>query len=165
MQKRRTYITIGLTIAVLLAVIGIFISCADESKKDAEKKIRAAIEANNEKFMAAFAAGDAAAVAALYTADARLLPPNAEIMKGMEAIQAFWQGGMDMGIKEATLETVEVQARGDIACEVGKYTLTIQPTADQTITDKGKYVVVWKDQDGSWKLDVDIWNTSLPATQ
>ena len=165
MQKRRTYITVGLTIAVLLAVTCIVISCADEGKKDAEEKIRAAIEANNEKFMAALSDGDAAAVAALYTAEARLLPPNAEMMKGVQAVQAFWRGGMDMGIKGATLETVEVQVGGDIACEVGKYTMIIQPTADQTITDKGKYVILWKNENGSWKLDVDIWNTSLHATQ
>ena len=133
--------------------------------KDDEKKIRAAIEANNKKFAAALGDKDAAAVAALYTAEARLLPPNAEMMEGAQAIQAFWQGGLDMGIQKATLATVEVQVRGDIACEVGEYTLIIQPTADQTIKDKGKYVVVWKKQDGSWKLDVDIWNTSLPAEQ
>ncbi|MFC1715447.1 YybH family protein, partial [Candidatus Poribacteria bacterium] len=83
----------------------------------------------------------------------------------VQAVQAFWQGGLDMGIQKATLDTVEVQVRGDIACEVGEYTLVIQPTADQTIKDKGKYVVVWKKRDGSWKLDVDIWNTSLPAEQ
>jgi len=125
--------------------------------------VRSIIQANNKKLVDAIGSGDAEAIAALYTADARLLPTNFEIMKGTQAIQAFWQGGIDMGIKGATLETLEVQVKEDIACEVGKYTLKIQVSADQTITDEGKYVVIWKLQNGSWKLDVDIWNTSLPA--
>ena len=37
---------------------------------------RAAIEAANRKFVEAFNRGDAAAVAALYVDDAKLLPPN-----------------------------------------------------------------------------------------
>lgn len=126
--------------------------------------VRAAIEAADKKFVAALSQGDAAGVAALYTADARLLPPNSEMMKGKEAIQSFWQGGIDMGIKGGTLETVEVEVREDMACEIGKYTLTIQVADGQTVTDTGKYLVVWKNQDGSWKLDMDIWNTSIPAT-
>jgi uncharacterized protein (TIGR02246 family) len=127
--------------------------------------VRSIIESNNKKFVDAITRGDAAAIAALYTADARLLPPNAEMMSGTQVIQAFWQSAIDMGIKGATLETVEVQVKEDIACEVGKYTLKIQPSADLTITDEGKYVVVWKHENGSWKLDVDIWNTSLPIAE
>ena len=127
--------------------------------------VRSIIESNNKKLAAGISDGDAAAIAALYTADARLLPTNFEIMKGTQAIQAFWQGGIDMGIKGATLETLEVQVKEDIAYEVGKYTLKIQVSADQTITDEGKYVVIWKRENDSWKLDVDIWNTSLPAPE
>lgn len=126
--------------------------------------IRAEIEAADKDFVAALGRGDAAGIARLYTAGARLLPPNTEMMKGRQAIQSFWQSGIDMGIKAATLEAVEVEARDDMAYEIGKYTLTIQTPDGQTIRDTGKYLVVWKCQDGSWKLDVDMWNTSVPAT-
>ncbi len=131
---------------------------------DAEdKQARAEIEAVNEEFIAALNGGDAAGIAALYTEDAILLPPNSEMLEGREAVQAFWQGGMDMGIKEGKLETEVVEAQGNAAYEVGKYTLIIEPPGGPTITDKGKYLVVWKRQEGSWKLHADMWNTSLPA--
>lgn len=26
----------------------------------------------------------------------------------------------------------------------------------------GKYIVVWKDDGGTWKLHLDIWNTNTP---
>lgn len=124
--------------------------------------IRSAIAAGNTKFMAAFQRGDAAGVAACYTDDGQLLPPNGEPMTGTDSIAAFWQGAMAMGIKDAKLETRQVEARGDLAVEIGQYTLTIQPEGADTMTDVGKYIVVWKDDGGTWKLHLDIWNTNTP---
>ena len=122
-----------------------------------------AIQSGNANFMAAFQRGEAAGVAACYTADGQLLPPNSAPMSGTTNIAAFWQGAMSLGIKEAKLETQSVEERGDLAVEVGQYTLTIQPEGAAAMTDVGKYVVVWKDDGGAWKLHIDIWNTNNPA--
>jgi ketosteroid isomerase-like protein len=65
-----------------------------------------------------------------------------------------------MGIKAVMLETVEVEDYGHTAHEVGKY--TIQGEGGQ-VTDTGKYVVIWKQEAGQWKLHRDIWNSSRPA--
>ncbi len=126
-------------------------------------KISDAIQTGNKNFMAAFDRGDAAGVVACYTADARLLPPGGAPMSGTPDIAAFWQGAMNMGIKSAKLETKHVEERDDLAVEVGHYTLTIQPEGGATITDVGKYVVVWKDDGGTWKLHIDIWNSNGAA--
>ena len=32
------------------------------------------------------------------------------------------------------------------------------------VADRGKYIVIWKNEGGSWKLHKDIFNTSQPAT-
>jgi uncharacterized protein (TIGR02246 family) len=125
--------------------------------------VREAITSANQNFMDAFRRGDAAAIAALYTDEARLLPPDAQMMRGREAIQSFWQGAMSMGITEAKLETVEVEAEGNLATEVGRFALTAQPESGEGTTLTGKYVVVWKNQGGTWKLHVDIWNTNGSA--
>jgi len=90
---------------------------------------------------------------------------SAEIMKGKGAITAFWQGARDMGVKEAKLETVELTPMGDkTACEIGKYVLKIHPEGGEAFTDTGKYMMIWKLVDGSWKWDSDAWNSSLPPT-
>ena len=123
-------------------------------------QIRAAIAAPIEQFMAAFSRGDAAGAAAVYTDDAQVLPPNSDIVSGKQAIQRLWQGAMDMGIKAVKLETVEVEGHGHTAHEVGKYSL--QGTESQ-ILDAGKYVVIWKQEGGQWKLHRDIWNSSRPV--
>ena len=44
--------------------------------------------------------------------------------------------------------------------ETGRYELY---DAQNKILDKGKYVVVWKQENGEWKLFRDIFNSDLPA--
>ena len=127
------------------------------------ENVREAIISANQNFMGAFKRGDAAGIAALYTSDARLLPPDHQMMSGTEAIQSFWQGAMDMGIKEARLESVEVETQGNLAYEVGRFALTVQPKGGGGTTLTGKYVVVWKNEGGAWRLHVDIWNTNGSA--
>jgi ketosteroid isomerase-like protein len=53
-----------------------------------------------------------------------------------------------------------VEAGADTAIELGKYTLVLK---DRRVADAGKYLVVWKQQGGAWKLYRDVWNTSQPA--
>ena len=128
---------------------------------EAQQSARTAIEAKTKQFIEAFNKGDAAAVANMYTADARLLPPNGEMVEGRENIQKFWQGAISAGLKMVTLETVHVESQGNIAVEVGRYTSTIT-RAGATTTDKGKYVVQWKREGQNWKLAVDIFNSNMP---
>jgi uncharacterized protein (TIGR02246 family) len=123
-----------------------------------------AIIANNERFMRAFEQADADAIAALYTTDARLLPPNQPMLAGTDAIKQFWQGMLRLNIKQPRLETVELaEQRNDLACELGRYSFTIPLPDGGSATDTGKYLVVWKREDGEWKLHLDIWNTNAPA--
>jgi len=68
---------------------------------------------------------------------------------------------MDAGIKTVALETLEVEDFGDSASELGRYTLIGE--GDQLI-DKGKFLVVWKQDAGQWKLHRDMINTCMPAT-
>ncbi len=127
------------------------------------EEVSDAIKAINQKFMAAVKRGDTAALAALYTGDARLLPPNHQPVSGTQAIKDFWETIIAMGVKEARLESAEVETRGDMAYEIGRYVLTFQLPGETAITELGKYVVVWKNQNDTWKLHIDIWNSSASA--
>jgi uncharacterized protein (TIGR02246 family) len=123
-------------------------------------EVRGAIAAANENFMAAFKRGDAAGMAALYTENGQVMPPNGDLVTGRQAVQMFWQAVMDMGIKEAKLEIVEVEDHGDTTIETSKFTL--QGEGGQVL-DKGKYIVIWKREEGQWKLHRDIFNSSMPG--
>jgi uncharacterized protein (TIGR02246 family) len=153
---------------VLWVLIAAMLSSAyagSNGKDEGVREARAAIELANAKFSEAFARGDAKALSAMYTSDAIAFPPDSEMIRGNEAIGEFWKATRDSGVQSAALTTDDVGRSGDIAYEVGKVSLTIQPVGKEPTTSAAKYVVVWKRQpDGSWKLHRDIWN-SLPAKQ
>jgi uncharacterized protein (TIGR02246 family) len=110
--------------------------------------------------MAAVKRGDAAGLAALYTENGQVLPPNGDFVTGKQAVQAFWQSVLDMGIKGATLEIVEVEAHGDTATEISTFTLQGE---GGLVLDEGKYMILWKLEDGQWKMHRDIFNSSRPG--
>ena len=143
-------------------LVMLLITCAAYTA-EAQQSARTAIEANTKQFIEAFNKGDAAAVANLYTIDARMLPPNSEMVEGRANIQKFWQGAITAGLKMVSLETLHVETQGNIAVEIGHYTSTRPGAGNTTTTDKGKYVVMWKREGQSWKLAIDIFNTSLPT--
>jgi uncharacterized protein (TIGR02246 family) len=120
---------------------------------------RSAIEAANVRFVAAVAKGDSAGLTALYAADGQLLPAASDIVRGSAAIQKFWQGAFDSGIAAITLTTVEVFAQGATATEVGQYELRDR---GGKVLDHGKYIVVWRQESGQWKLLRDMFSTSVP---
>ena len=119
--------------------------------------IQAKVLAGNKKFMVAFGQKKAGALAKLYTKGGQLLPPGSEVVTGREAIQAFWQGALDLGLAQVKLDTGEVTGHRDMAIEVGRYTLL---TADGQVAEAGKYLVIWKREGAAWKLHRDIWNSS-----
>ena len=121
---------------------------------------RAAIDAANQNFMTNFGKQDSAGMASLYTGDGQLLPANSDVVNGGADIQAFWQGAFDTGLRQAVLETVELEDHGATAIEVGRYTLNAD---GGVLADQGKYIVIWKNEGGVWKLHRDIWTTSQPA--
>jgi uncharacterized protein (TIGR02246 family) len=122
--------------------------------------IQESIAAANNVFMETFKRGDAAGLAALYTNDGQVLPPNGDFVSGQQAIQGFWQVIFDMGIKAAQMEIVEVEKHGDTAFEVSRFKLLGE---SGQVLDEGKYIVIWKRDQGQWKLHRDIFNSSLPA--
>ncbi len=121
-----------------------------------------AIREADEKFVTTFSRGDAAGLAALYTENAQFLPPNSDPVTGRPAIQATFQGFMDMGVKAIKLESIEVEGYGNTASEVGKYTLEDE---GGQVLDQGKFMVIWKQEAGQWKLHRDMINTSMPAPE
>ena len=118
--------------------------------------VRRGIEETNRRFEGAFAGGDpASAMREVYTADARVLPPDAEMVRGRDSIAQFWTAAaQQLGVQRVQLETMELEPMGDHAYEIGRATLTL--AGGQQVT--GKYVVIWRQEDGRWKLHVDIWN-------
>ncbi len=97
------------------------------------------------------------ALEGVYTRDARVLPPGADLIEGRAAIQGFWQKAIEaLDLTGATLTTVTAEMCGDSAIEIGRADLRL----GSGHTVQGKYIVHWKQEDGAWKWDKDIWNVN-----
>jgi uncharacterized protein (TIGR02246 family) len=125
----------------------------------------AALRALDAEWARAATAGDGKAVAALYAADATLLPPMEPPKQG-EAAKKYWVDFTDGFSGPAELTTTTVEGRGDLAYVVGTYRMTLTPKkagAKAFPTEEGKYLeVVKKQADGSWKLVYDMWSPNAP---
>jgi uncharacterized protein (TIGR02246 family) len=106
---------------------------------------------------------DAAALASIYHADGRFLPPNMAPCEGRPAIHAAMQLLLDMGARSLDVEPIDVREAGDMTIEYGRYTLGLEPEGAEAMTDVGKYVVVHESrEDGSTKILLDIFNSNSP---
>jgi ketosteroid isomerase-like protein len=122
------------------------------------------IEAINEAFEKAVVNQDAAAIGALYTADAVLLAPGAPVANDPAAIQAVFQGFLDAGAESLVLETTSFEEQGDVVVEVGRYTLGLRPPGGDPVSDVGKYLVVFaREADGSLRFKYDAFNSDPQA--
>jgi uncharacterized protein (TIGR02246 family) len=147
-------------IIMLLAVFSLT-ACQTSGPAGLSEADRAAIEATSKAFVEGVNAKDWAAVAATYTEDAALMPPNGPSVEGRADIQAFVEAFPP--ISDFNFEIIEVEGQGDMAYVRGTYTMTITPEGGDPITDTGKYIEIRKKQaDGSWLLYLDIFNSDVP---
>ena len=124
-----------------------------------------------DKYVAAFNAGDAAGVAALFAEDAVSMPDHHVALAGRAAIESYMRDTFAQYTTNITVTPGETEVMGDIAHEHGSFTTTITPKAGgSAMTDTGKYLVILKrGSDGQWLIHHDIDNTNvappMPSSQ
>lgn len=112
-------------------------------------------------WQAAYSAGDAGAVAALYTEDAVLMPPNAPSAKGRAAIEAAMTDVMIAMPAKLEVTAVDLGHEGNMGFAMGTYTFT----DGGNVIDKGKWVEVRKKIKGKWYIHYDMWNSDMPLPE
>jgi ketosteroid isomerase-like protein len=128
----------------------------------AHQQIRRGMAETNELFNTeVFGKRNFDALDQIYTIDARILPPGAPIISGRSEIKQFWSNLVQtVNAKSAVLESVDVIVAADSAIEIGRATLTAEAEDQSQNQMEVKYVVHWKQEDGRWKWNVDIWNSN-----
>jgi ketosteroid isomerase-like protein len=112
------------------------------------------------------AAKDLERMVAFFTDDASELSPNAPMATGKEALRKAWSAYFATPGFAISWHPTKVEAsRGsDLGYSMGTYELTTHDPTGKPITDRGKYVTVWKNQaDSTWKVVADIFNSDLPV--
>jgi len=99
--------------------------------------VRKAIEKAVLKACEGLRQGNASAVAAIYTEDAAILPPDSEMIRGRQGIEKFWKAAMQMGVKDAVFPILELSGTDEIVHTIGNYIIKIQPKGQKPTEHNG----------------------------
>jgi len=159
-------------LAFSLVMIGLAVACQQRQELPSPPDTRAADERAVREADAAWskaaAAKDLERVLSSYAEDAIKCDPNSPMLTGKESIRKSWSEAMATPGFAVSWQASKAEASrsGDLAYTVGTYQLTVNDPKGKPLTDRGKYVTVWKKQpDGNWKVVADIYNSDLPAPQ
>lgn len=137
-----------------------FISLACTESIDVDKETKDLLETDREFAKMSIDKGAAAAFEFYMTPDALALPNKNHPVYGRENIVRAFGGDPGSFKLEWTPEKAEVSASADMGWTWGKYKQTVYTDADDVVS-YGKYLNIWKKQeDGTWRLAVDIGNNS-----
>jgi ketosteroid isomerase-like protein len=128
------------------------------------EELRGTLRAAAEAYQDAASAKDAAAVVSMYDASALMVPPDAELVGGIDGVRAYRFGFIETpGVTlEFELQRVEVAASGDIGWTLSIGQITIARDDGTMGHDVVRDFHTWRRQaDGSWKVVVDIWNSGV----
>ena len=138
-------------------------ACASQetpAPRDDLAAMRAIIEQKYEQFTKAHVEGDVATIDAMFTRDAKSFPPGGEAAVGPAAIHDLTVEYLKAGVKEFREVTTDFYGNAELLIDQGTYTMTWGP--DNT-TERGKYLNVWRQEDGVWKIHANIWKIAPRA--
>lgn len=148
----------------LLLLVTIFTSCETTSaKSDAPPStfnidsIKTFINAHNEQFSSAMVTGDSATIAAGYHSQALIFGNNMPMLKGGAAMGNAMKVIPTMGVKQFKVSSTDVYGDDDLVVEEGVWEMR-----GDNIKDNGKFIALWKKENGQWKMYRDIWNSDNP---
>ena len=141
--------------AAILVLVFLSVGCAQSPAPEAFPQEVA------EAWVERYAANDAAGVAALYTEDAQLLPPDMEIVSGRAAIQEFVAKTNPPGGPAFEIATVETLVFGNYAHRQGSFKVK---GSNGEALEAGKFIELWKKVDGQWLIHRDMWSANAPPT-
>jgi ketosteroid isomerase-like protein len=128
-------------------------ACGRSAAATAAEATAAGAEATGQ-WSQAFAAGDAAKLAALYTDDARSTPPGGPPIVGRRAIEEYWRSDIGRGGVGTTLTPADAFLVDDFLHTAGAYEVI---GASGVALARGQYQQAWTRVDGAWRLHRDMW--------
>ncbi|HXM23026.1 MAG TPA: DUF4440 domain-containing protein [Terriglobales bacterium] len=149
-------------LAVTLFVAVVFFSNAHSSASAAAKADADTLRQLEADFMKAAADRGAQGYMSYYAEDAAELPNGEDMLQGKENI-AKTMGFLDQKDNHLTWTPVhaDMAASGDLGYTYGTYEFRSKDKDGKPTVEYGKYASIWKKQkDGSWKVAMDMGNSS-----
>lgn len=124
-------------------------------------KDEAIIRRNIALFSQAVMTGDYDAIVDAYTADAKIFPGNLDIMRGHDAIRAYWTPPADRQSRTIyhRIWPEEIRIEGSMAEDWGYYEGKTLQGDGKEVPWRGKYVITWREvRPDVWKIYLDMWS-------
>ena len=140
----------------------LLLSCSPQVKIDPEAE-KAALKAAAEAYHTA-AGANVDDLVPFYTSDARVIPPDGEVISGTESIRQLMQGFKALRNFQPHFEApeVEISADASMGYSLASAVLSFEDADGKTVSEAVRDFHVWKKVDGKWKLAIDIWNSPAP---
>ena len=152
---------------VLVVIVFVFAGCSTLAAPDNHDADVKAIKQTEAAWAKAAGSKDLDQWLAYYSDDGSVLLPNAPAITGKDNLRAALQPMVaDPNFALSFQSTrVDVARSGELGYSQGTYSMTLSdPKTSQPVTDRGKYVTVFKKQaDGSWKAVEDMISSDMPA--
>jgi uncharacterized protein (TIGR02246 family) len=126
--------------------------------------VESAIRGLTQDLCLAFNTGNYDQWAALFASEGQIMPPHREPACGPKAVERVMRELGEAGYQDLRFETVRVDYSGDMAIEIGRYTVAIKQENETTIADRGKYLHAWR-RLGAWLIIAECWNSNLPVVK
>lgn len=114
-------------------------------------------------FVTNFNTGNYDQVAALFAQDGVFMAPHHEPAYGPKAVERQLRQFGDAGYENLRIETVRVEVSGDLAMEIGRYSVAVRQPDGTIHTDRGKYLKAWR-RLGAWLIVADCWSSNLSVS-
>ncbi len=126
----------------------------------ADEDARAVVAAANTAWNQALNSGNPQALAALYTEDAIVSPGNGKTLVGRTEIEGLFQGFVEAGVHNHTLEIIEVGGSGTLIYQVARWSAQGAAAADGKTPSFGGITasVLEEGPDGAWRARSHVWN-------
>ena len=111
-----------------------------------------------------FNTGNYDQAAALFSGDAVLMAPMYETAHGQKAVERLLRQMGEAGHSNMRLETTRVDHSGDMAMELGRFSMSQQRADGTVVVEHGKFVKVWR-RLGAWLIVADCWNRTAMAAE
>lgn len=133
------------------------------AKPIAPDNVEAIIRKTGEEWARHWNAKELDKLVEVYTADAVYLPPHHAAVHGRDAIREFLKGPLQHGVTDLKFEVTYIKREGELAYDVGRYSMSVPQEGGGSKQDRGKYLTVWKrPPGGEWKIVADAWSSDLP---
>jgi uncharacterized protein (TIGR02246 family) len=140
-------------------------ACNQQTPPDTRAADESAVKETDAQWAKTAGANDLDGTVSYYTDDASILPPNAPIATGKQAIRAVWAAMLTPDTTVSwQVNKADVARSADLAYVMGTYQITAKNPKGKSQEDHGKLVEVWKKQaGGKWKTVADIFNSDVPV--